>query len=1546
MTYVVTKIIKGNPYLYEVRSERDGDRVRQVFVRYLGRAGSEKAEARAAEIGMEEAYERPARTPSRKAVAPPVETAPATTSEQPIHPPVLPEIESEAPTGIFATTLRNIGDLVKPEENYTEAGNLKPNIREQLIKDVVEAVDNDVMSIEEGGSLLNEYVQHPLLDKGDYEGYISYYKGRPKPEQVEISEPMAEIDVEKFFAMETPEIEPEIVSTPVEAKDYIIKKEPEPFYSSGYKYMVYQSDGTPMYISGETQEEVESKLREGHKVASVKVEGEQEIAEPVVEVVAPAPEATPIRIAKEFLGEITSVSPDKTLSKGGFTFAQLKDDVYVWDKTQWKYVTAGELNNRTIDSMITKTKEYYKGRFTVEPTAENIYLRMPIERVRKDADRGVKLAQEALSQRETETEEEVTRPTTKQAAENAQRLAKEREAQVFKETEAKFAEESASTESISEREARRKIAPVTPEVAKIPKIVLGEKEGKLWRRKGAGLYQEVLLEHEGEMLPFLYATDKAYFGSRKYPVAIDKMRYIRESDVAPLYVGTVKLPSQLDKMFEAKLPKAEVTSEITPKFAPRPLGEEGITMAGKGKEVIPAEPEISEPTIAEPSIGEPTITVPETTGEVVDRSLAEQGQRYVEEMGEFLTNVEGKTAEEVRQMYPEVAEPSRVPKKSIMAEGVIVEESKEFASGENAGYKAVDKLLESEEVNEDNIDELTNKAFTSPYVPDIPKYVIESTQEDVHDAYHMGFGYAVRQELERKLEETTTPEVKETARQHKRVEEQIAYWQKVQNERQTRNVEDFTISLKDMGLTGLWAKGNIPRYPGFIKIGNYNVTYEKAIGDIIDRLLVSQITPEVPSEVTPPVSERVRPEPSISEVVIPEPSISEVIIPEVKPETTGEVVDRSLAEQGQKYVEEMGEFLTNVEGKTAEEVRQMYPEVAETEPSISEIPYSKDLDIRNVEALPRGTGAKYLVTLKGQGDELIAKKWARVKPTSLSPDEVLVSMPTTEKPEPIPEKQEAGELIAKNVERKISSQTGEDTDFITEYRLVKAPENAPREWMGNPWGVIRILTVGGEERERALIETSDTPYNTINLLPWESSYKTAEKHGIAKEIYDEKMAEQKAVEDKKEQEQKTELEDSARFHTVYEPLRSSKGAKSTTIQMAQFEINKPNIKIGKEGYDVGNGVGVVIHGEGKYKTYTVTHLNTGLAMGHEWKDRLKAIALAKAEAKIDDWSKYETDKDIPKETMDTAAALVRAFTSETMDTELASRLEKPQTTSPSGETKETTQRKTKMSRTKRISIKNEPPEGMTEPIIKSGKTPTKQDVDEAISDSVDRAIAKSKGKVGMLISGGVDSSLLLDFVTKKEKPIVFTIVTNPEHPDLDKAKEIAKKYDLEHHIIIPTKQDIERAREAIGKRGTLYKGDIAVYLALEEAREKGVDTILATDGIDEQTGGYWWHANKSDKFTDKEEAFKFYWDRLNPEHIEPMLDSANRLGVKVEYPFLDKEVVNTLNKIPLDERVESQITKAWFKKYAKNYVPEDIVNRPKVGFVDALDEELIMQEGM
>ncbi len=62
MTYLTVKYIKGNPYLYEVRSEREGDRVRQVFVRYLGRADTaEGIERRATYVGEEAVSAKPRR---------------------------------------------------------------------------------------------------------------------------------------------------------------------------------------------------------------------------------------------------------------------------------------------------------------------------------------------------------------------------------------------------------------------------------------------------------------------------------------------------------------------------------------------------------------------------------------------------------------------------------------------------------------------------------------------------------------------------------------------------------------------------------------------------------------------------------------------------------------------------------------------------------------------------------------------------------------------------------------------------------------------------------------------------------------------------------------------------------------------------------------------------------------------------------------------------------------------------------------------------------------------------------------------------------------------------------------------------------------------------------------------------------------------------------------------------------------------------------------------------------------------------------------------
>uniref|UniRef100_A0A6M3KZ65 Uncharacterized protein n=1 Tax=viral metagenome TaxID=1070528 RepID=A0A6M3KZ65_9ZZZZ len=55
------------------------------------------------------------------------------------------------------------------------------------------------------------------------------------------------------------------------------------------------------------------------------------------------------------------------------------------------------------------------------------------------------------------------------------------------------------------------------------------------------------------------------------------------------------------------------------------------------------------------------------------------------------------------------------------------------------------------------------------------------------------------------------------------------------------------------------------------------------------------------------------------------------------------------------------------------------------------IPYTKDLSITNLEALPKGVGARYLVAIEGENGALVAKQWTRA-PKSFKPGEMLVDM--------------------------------------------------------------------------------------------------------------------------------------------------------------------------------------------------------------------------------------------------------------------------------------------------------------------------------------------------------------------------------------------------------------------------------------------------------------------------------------------------------------------------------------------------------------------------
>jgi len=206
---------------------------------------------------------------------------------------------------------------------------------------------------------------------------------------------------------------------------------------------------------------------------------------------------------------------------------------------------------------------------------------------------------------------------------------------------------------------------------------------------------------------------------------------------------------------------------------------------------------------------------------------------------------------------------------------------------------------------------------------------------------------------------------------------------------------------------------------------------------------------------------------------------------------------------------------------------------------------------------------------------------------------------------------------------------------------------------------------------------------------------------------------------------------------------------------------------------------------------------------------------------------------------------------------------------------------------------------------------------------------------GVLLSAGVDSALLVALLRKVSPDVpCFTIGTGLDHPDVIAAGRLAEEWGIDWRLYVPSRQAKESARREV--RGLYFPGDDGVLLALRFA-SKWVTDIIATDGIDEQMGGYWWHSHRDEQFPRIEDAFEYFWNELEPKHLKPMFRAADQVGVNLHWVYLQPTVVGYIARIPLSERVRDGIGKAFWREVARLAgVPEWVIQRPKRGFVHAL----------
>ncbi|MCA8879073.1 MAG: N-acetylglutaminylglutamine amidotransferase [Rhodobacteraceae bacterium] len=256
--------------------------------------------------------------------------------------------------------------------------------------------------------------------------------------------------------------------------------------------------------------------------------------------------------------------------------------------------------------------------------------------------------------------------------------------------------------------------------------------------------------------------------------------------------------------------------------------------------------------------------------------------------------------------------------------------------------------------------------------------------------------------------------------------------------------------------------------------------------------------------------------------------------------------------------------------------------------------------------------------------------------------------------------------------------------------------------------------------------------------------------------------------------------------------------------------------------------------------------------------------------------------------------------------------------------------------------------------------------------------------VGVLLSGGVDSSLIVGLLAEEGQQHLATYSIGFEAANGESGDEftysdlIARHYDTNHHkIFVPSeemRENLPAAIRAMSEPMVSYD-NIGFYLLSREVA-KTIKVVQSGQGADEVFGGYHWYPPLASSNRPVEDYARAFFDRshatlaehLNPDYLtdrdeslayvtarfaeagaDDPVDKALRLdtntmlvddpvkrvdnmtmawGLEARVPFLDHEVVELAGRIPSEHKL-AQGGKGILKDVARQVIPSEVIDRPK-----------------
>ncbi len=236
--------------------------------------------------------------------------------------------------------------------------------------------------------------------------------------------------------------------------------------------------------------------------------------------------------------------------------------------------------------------------------------------------------------------------------------------------------------------------------------------------------------------------------------------------------------------------------------------------------------------------------------------------------------------------------------------------------------------------------------------------------------------------------------------------------------------------------------------------------------------------------------------------------------------------------------------------------------------------------------------------------------------------------------------------------------------------------------------------------------------------------------------------------------------------------------------------------------------------------------------------------------------------------------------------------------------------------------------------------------DEAVKDLssiLESAVKKrvdTELPVGVFLSGGVDSSFVMELATRHHSNVTALVLGTEDSSDFTFARDLCERKGWKYHSVIP-EIDYERMLSDIVYHLESFDPNAVRHSFANDAisklaRDKGFKVILTGEGSDELFAGY-------NEFLEIEPdkvnlGCRLLLESMSRGHLMRVDKLAMCHTIETRVPFFDNEMVEFAMSLSSLFKVGSyngkKYTKLILRKAALDYLPENIVFRQKEAFAN------------